>query len=323
MQAIETEGLTRRFGDVVAVDGLNLSVESGEIYGFLGPNGAGKTTTINLLLGLVYPTSGHARVLGRPVGEDVHDTHGRIGVLPAHTELYERLTARKHLEFAIRVKDADDDPDELLERVGIPDAADRPAGEFSTGMGQRLKLAMALVDQPDLLILDEPTTGLDPNGAREMREIIRTENDRGATVFFSSHIMGQVEAVCDRIGILDRGRLVAEDTIDALRETGDADARLTVEVERPSTDLAETVRALESVSGVQVDGSTVDVSLSEADGKGPAMTAIADASRGIVDFEFEEQELEDLFARYTEGSEPATSQGQSQRNAKPLGEVSD
>jgi len=231
MPAIETRGLTKRYGDLVAVDSLDMRVESGEIYGFLGPNGAGKTTTINLLLGLVHRTSGSAEVLGHEVGENIREVRGRIGVLPAHADLYERLSARKHLEFVIEVKDADNDPDALLERVGIPDAADRPAGDFSSGMGQRLRLAMALVDDPDLLVLDEPTTGLDPNGARLMRRIITEENDRGATVFFSSHIMEQVEGVCDRVGVLQSGQLVAEDTVDALRGATGGELELSVTVE--------------------------------------------------------------------------------------------
>ncbi len=321
MNAIETRNLTRRFGNILAVDELNLTVKSGEIYGFLGPNGAGKTTTINLLLGLVHPTSGTATVLDKPVGEDIRAVRSRIGVLPAHTDLYERLTARKHLEFAIRVKDSDDDPEQLLERVGIPDAADRSAGEFSTGMGQRLKLAMALVGDPDLLILDEPTTGLDPNGAREMRKIIQAENDRGATIFFSSHIMEQVEAVCDRVGILDRGQLVAEDSIDALRETAVADAELLVTFAEIPAGLPDRIRSLGVATDVSVDGNTIRTALSTANGKGEVMTEIVGTDCRILDFELIEQELEDLFAQYTTGEteqmgtdartahQPAASQG--------------
>lgn len=315
MSAIETDDLTRHFGSLTAVDELNLGVQEGEIYGFLGPNGAGKTTTINMLLGLVYPSSGSARVLGRPVGEDVKTTHDRIGVLPAHTDLYERLTARQHLEFVIRVKDASDNPDDLLERVGLPDAADRPAGEFSTGMAQRLKLAMALVDDPDLLILDEPTTGLDPNGAREMREIITRENDRGATVFFSSHIMGQVEAVCDRVGIIDNGRLVAEDSIDALRTTSTADSELIVEFEQIPAGLPDQIRALDVVTGVSIDGNQLTAALTDTSGKGAVMTAIVGTDSRILDFEVVEQQLEDLFAQYTNAqSREGTTQGRSSRD---------
>jgi ABC-2 type transport system ATP-binding protein len=316
MNAIETDGLTKRFGAVEAVSDLDLTVEEGEIYGFLGPNGAGKTTTINMLLSLVHPTSGSARIFGQEIGENIRETHHRIGVLPAHTDLYARLTARKHLEFVIGVKDADDDPDALLDRVGITDAADRPAGEFSSGMAQRLKLAMALVDDPELLILDEPTTGLDPNGAREMRQIITEENERGATVFFSSHIMEQVETVCDRVGILDRGELVAEDTIAALRAATNGGAQFSVTVEEMSSDLVDRVRALSVVTDVSREGQTIRASLADQTGKAAVMNEIARAGVRFVDFETTEESLEDLFAAYTGGGRDG--QRQKQAGGEPL-----
>jgi ABC-2 type transport system ATP-binding protein len=306
MPAIETEGLTKQYGDVVAVDDLNLTVEEGEIYGFLGPNGAGKTTTINMLLGLIHRSSGSARVLGQEVGDSIREVRGRIGVLPAHSELYDRLTARKHLEFVINVKDADDDPDALLERVGIPDAADRPAGDFSTGMGQRLRLAMALVDGPDLLVLDEPTSGLDPNGARQMRRIIQEENDRGATVFFSSHIMDQVESVCNRVGVLHQGTLVAEDTVAGLRSTAVDGPQLSVTLGDTVNGVAEEVETVDGVSSVTVEGDTLQASLAGAGVKGPAMNAIASTDARITDFEFSEESLEDVFATLTGETEEVT-----------------
>ncbi len=210
---IETDSLTKRFGEVVAVRDLSLSVRRGDIYGFLGPNGAGKTTTIQLLLSLVRPTSGTVRLFGNPPESHESDPCDRIGVLLADASLYSNLTAREHLAFVSRVKDADANPDRLCDRVGLADAIDRPAGEFSTGMRQRLGLAMALVGEPELLILDEPTSGLDPNGTREFRSIVREENERGATVFLSSHSLGQIEQLCDRVGILNEGELVAEESI--------------------------------------------------------------------------------------------------------------
>jgi ABC-2 type transport system ATP-binding protein len=310
MTAIETHNLTKRFGSIEAVRNLDLTVEEGEIYGFLGPNGAGKTTTINMLLSLVHPSSGSARIFGTEVGEEIRDVHDRIGVLPAHTDLYERLTARKHLEFVTGVKEADDDPGALLERVGIPDATDRSAGDFSSGMAQRLKLAMALVGDPDLLILDEPTTGLDPNGAREMRQIITEENDRGATVFFSSHIMEQVEAVCDRIGILDQGQLVAEDTIDALRGSAGGGAQMSVTLDQVTDELAEGIRGLGVVTGLSVEGQTVHVSLAAIEGKNAVMNEVMRAGIPLRDFDVTEDTLEDLFASYT------TEQGRQQRAAR-------
>ena len=303
MGIIETHALTKQYGDVVAVEELDLTVRAGEIYGFLGHNGAGKTTTINMLLDLVRPTEGTVRVFGEELDGDGRAIRDRIGVLPAHAELYDRLTAREHIQFVDRVKDAGVDVDGLLARVGIPDAADRPAGEFSTGMGQRLKLAMALVGEPELLILDEPTNGLDPNGARQMREIIQAENDRGATVFFSSHIMGQVDAMCDRVGVLNEGRLVAEDTVDGVREMATSGTELSVTVAGRPDRVAEHVRPTDGVTSVVVDRQTVRIALQSVDAKGAAMNAVAATDAQIRDFELREETLEDAFADLTQRTE--------------------
>ena len=168
MPAIETTGLTRRFDELVAVDALDLSVAEGEVFGFLGPNGAGKSTTINILLGFLDPSEGSATVLGHDATRDSRAVRRRIGLLPEGFAPYENLTGREHVRSAIETKDADDDPDELIARVGLDaEAARREAGGYSKGMTQRLVLAMALAGEPDLLVLDEPTTGLDPAGAEE------------------------------------------------------------------------------------------------------------------------------------------------------------
>ncbi|SDY08660.1 ABC transporter ATP-binding protein [Halopenitus persicus] len=227
--AIETAGLTKRYGDTVALDGLDLSVERGEVYGFLGPNGAGKSTTIDLLLNYIKPTSGTARVLGYDPWTDVVASHRRIGICPDRFGTYDGMSARQHLRLVIDTKDVDDDPDRLLERVGLADAATRPAGEFSQGMEQRLALAMSLAGEPDLLILDEPFTGLDPHGVALVRDVVDAESDRGATVFFSSHVLGQVEVVCDRVGILHHGRLVEEGSLAVFREQLDLSDDATIE----------------------------------------------------------------------------------------------
>ncbi len=298
MAAIELTGVTKRFGDVVAVRDLDLAIEEGEIFGFLGPNGAGKSTTIDVLLDLVRPTTGSARVLGYDARADSVAVRRRTGVLPEGFGVYDRLSGREHVTFAVESKAADDDPDALLERVGLADAADRKAGNYSKGMRQRLALAMALVDEPDLLILDEPSTGLDPNGAREMREIVRAENDRGATVFFSSHILGQVEAVCDRVGILRDGELVAEDSVEGLRAAVGTESRLRLTVDEVHEDALADVRALEGVSDVTVDGVTVVVAV-ENDAKTAVLRTLEGADVTVTDFETEEASLEDLFVAYT------------------------
>ncbi len=218
MATIELNGLRKEFDGVQALRGVDLAVEQGEVFGFLGPNGAGKSTTINILLDFVRPTAGSAMVLGHDAQDESKAVRERTGVMPQGYQIYKRLTGRQHIEFVIDSKDAPDDPVEMLERVGIADAADRPAGDYSKGRKQRLTLGMALVDDPDLLILDEPSTGLDPAGVREVRSIVREESAEGTTVLISSSILSQVEAVCDRVGILRDGELVAVDTVEDLRE---------------------------------------------------------------------------------------------------------
>jgi ABC-2 type transport system ATP-binding protein len=300
MTAIELDGLRKEFADVVALDGVDLTVDEGEVFGFLGPNGAGKSTTINILLDFVRPTAGSAKVLGRDAQERSAEIGERIGVLPEGYDIYERLSAREHLEFVVESKDADDDPGALLERVGLEDAIDRRAGGYSKGMKQRLALAMALVGEPDLLILDEPTTGLDPNGAREMREVIREESDRGATVFFSSHILSQVESVCDTVGILQDGQLIAKDSVEGLRDAqGDMTMVVTVG-ETGGIDAAlDEIRALQSVSDVDLDTDEVTIGC-ERDAKMAVLNAFEDNGIPVEDFETQEASLEDLFSSYTE-----------------------
>ena len=302
MSAIQLDGLTKNFGDVVAVDGLSFAVEEGEVFGFLGPNGAGKSTTINCLLDFARPTSGSISVLGMDAQTESKAIRRQIGVLPEGYDVYDRLTGRQHIEFAIESKETDDDPGELLDRVGLdPEDADRKAGGYSKGMAQRLVLAMALVGDPDLLILDEPTTGLDPNGAREMREIVREENARGATVFFSSHILGQVEAVCDRVGIIREGEMVAVDTVEGLRDAASGAPILRVTVDRLDDDVVSKVTALPDVvsaDGREINGKpTIEV---ETEGsKTTVLSTIEDGGLEVVDFATEEASLEDVFHAYT------------------------
>ncbi|WP_226482219.1 ABC transporter ATP-binding protein [Natrinema amylolyticum] len=308
MTTIDISGVTKRYGSELALDGLDLTVESGEIYGFLGPNGAGKSTTINLVLDFIRPTRGEVRVFDLDAQSDSLAIRNRTGILPEGAELYDRLTGRQHVEFAIESKDADDDPDELLERVGIGDAAEKKAGGYSKGMAQRLMLATALVGEPDLLILDEPSTGLDPNGAREMREIIREENARGATIFFSSHVLGQVEAVCDRVGILRDGHLIAEDTVDGLRDSMPSQTRLRVTLDRVPDDSAAALEALESIDGVSSvtpEGRTLVVACDDR-AKTTVLRRIEDYDVSVEDFETDESSLEDLFVAYTSDSVGST-----------------
>ena len=305
MAAIELDGVRKEFGDVTAVDGVDLTVPEGSVYGFLGPNGAGKSTTINMLLDFVRPTDGEVRVLGRDAQSDSVTIKERLGVLPEGFGVYDRLTGRKHVEFAIESKEADADPDAVLDRVGLSDAIDRKAGGYSKGMRQRLALAMALVGDPDLLILDEPSSGLDPAGAKEMREIVREEAERGTTVFFSSHVLGQVEAVCDRVGIMREGRLVAEDSVEGLREAAGADATLRIDTAGMENGAVETVESVAGVTAVTVDGDSLSVSC-DSDAKTAVLTALESAGVSVENFETENASLEDLFLAYTEDGREVT-----------------
>jgi ABC-2 type transport system ATP-binding protein len=305
MAAIELAGLTKRFGSVTALSGVDLAVEEGEIFGFLGPNGAGKSTTIDVLLDFVRPDAGSVEVFGLDAQAESAAVRQRTGVLPEGFGLYERLTAREHLAFAGESKGVAVEPDAILERVGLREAAERPAGGFSKGMGQRLALGMALVGDPDLLLLDEPTTGLDPNGARQLRELVRTERDRGATVFFSSHVLGQVEAVCDRVAILVEGEVRAVDSVEGLMDTVDTQSTLEVTVESAPDAALSAARSVDGVSTVARPGGgprgAGEVSITCTNSaKLPALNALADNGAAIANFVTDSATLEDLFVAVTD-----------------------
>jgi ABC-2 type transport system ATP-binding protein len=312
MPALQTTGLTRRFrdsggfgpfgdrtesGDVLAVNDLDLTVETGEVFGFLGPNGAGKSTTINLLLGFIDPTSGSMDVLGHDPTSDSRALRSRLGLLPEGFDVYENLSGREHLRSAIETKGADDDPDEIIDRVGLdPDDARRAAGGYSKGMTQRLALGIALVGEPDLLILDEPSSGLDPKGIKLLRTIVREEAERGATVFFSSHALDQVQKVCDRVGIMADGEMVAVDTIDDLREQLGTGAVVEATVDQVP-DLSP-VERLDGVREVSATDGIVRVTCDEPTAKMAALRRLDDAA-AVRDIAIEDASLEALFEEYT------------------------
>jgi len=216
---IETEGLAKRYGRADALVDLTMQVDAGEVFGFLGPNGAGKTTAVKLLLGLTRPTRGRATVLGAPLGDRA--TRGRIGYLPELFRYQPWLHAREVLELHTRLIGGGVDRsrraiDRILEEVGLADRADDLVGGFSKGMQQRLGLGVALLGAPPLIVLDEPTSALDPVGRADVRAIIRRARDAGSTIFLNSHLLTEVERVCDRVAIVDRGRVLADGRLDDL-----------------------------------------------------------------------------------------------------------
>ena len=217
--AIQTVNLSKRFGHTVALAGLSMTVPRGEVFGFLGPNGAGKTTSVKLLLGLLKPSSGDGSLLGRPIGD--LQTRGKIGYLPELFRYQGWLSAREvlalHCELAPLPRSSwRDEITSALDTVGLTDRAGDRVGTFSKGMQQRLGLAAALLGEPELVFLDEPTSALDPVGRHDVREIIRGLASRGTAVFLNSHLLSEVEQVCDRVAVVDHGRVIASGTMDEL-----------------------------------------------------------------------------------------------------------
>ena len=218
--AIHAMELSKRYRDTVALDGLSMTVERGEVFGFLGPNGAGKTTAVKLLLGLARPTGGEAMVLGAPAGD--RETRRQIGYLPELFRFQSWLTAREVLVLHCRLLQLPrprwaGEVDEALQTVGLADRGDDKVGTFSKGMQQRLGLGVALLGEPVLVVLDEPTSALDPVGRHQVRTIIRGLRDRGTTVFLNTHLLAEAEHVCGRVTIISKGRAVASGTLDELR----------------------------------------------------------------------------------------------------------
>src|SRR3972149_11177628 len=226
--AIETIGLRKVFGDKVAVAGLNLTVERGEVFGFLGPNGAGKTTVVKMLLGLIRPTAGEGRLLGAHLGD--YRARQKAGFLPEHFRFHDWLTAQEFLNLHGKLYKMPGEllarrAGELLELVGLSAQAAKKLRAFSKGMLQRIGLAQALLNEPEVIILDEPTSGLDPVGRRLVRDIIRDQRERGATVFLNSHLLSEVEITCDRVAFIKHGEVLRISPLQSMLE-----GELTVEV---------------------------------------------------------------------------------------------
>jgi ABC-2 type transport system ATP-binding protein len=299
-QPVKARGLVKRYREVLAVDHIDLSVQAGDVYGFLGPNGAGKTTTLRMALGLITPTEGTVELFGRdPLREGARALDGVAGFVEA-PRFYPYLSARKNLELlaALDGMDAFERIDEVLAVVELTPRAKHRVGGYSHGMRQRLGIAAALLRRPRLLILDEPATGLDPAGMRDMRLLIRRLADEGITVLLSSHQLPEVQELCDRVAIVDGGRVVYEGALADLRRQGGAGYRLR------TTDDARALQAIRAQPGIEHAAAGehgIGFQAQEGD-VGALSLALGRAGVGILALTPELATLEDLFFRLTESN---------------------
>jgi ABC-2 type transport system ATP-binding protein len=298
--AVATSGLTKRFGHQVAVDSVDLTVPPGSVYGFLGPNGSGKTTTIRMLLGLVTPSAGEVEVLGRPMPSAVGSVLPRVGALVEGPAFHPYLSGRDNLarlDAADRTTDASTARarvDRALDRVGLLNASRKRYRAYSLGMRQRLAIASALLRQRDLLVLDEPTNGLDPQGTREVRSLVGSLNDDGTTVLVSSHLLSEVEQMCTHLGVMHLGHLVAQDTTARLRAGSDTEA--VVETDQPEA-AASIMREL----GLAEVWTTAVAATGRLGGVAPEKVVAACVHGGVpvLGFRVGAPSLEDVFVSLT------------------------
>jgi ABC-2 type transport system ATP-binding protein len=303
---VRTKALRKQYRDVTAVESLDLHIGTGEIYGLLGPNGAGKTTTIRLLLGMVPPTSGEMFLLGTPYAGDRIAVRRRIGVVPEKhpKSAWPWLTGREYLEFFSELHGVDDRNRiaDLLRRVRLDQAQDRPINEYSRGMLQRLSICRALLPEPELLILDEPISGIDPIGVKEIRDVILEENAAGRTILISSHILSEVEKVCHRVGIMDRGVLVREVDVGALSRELSGGETIEVQVDTPSEAIDRALRLIPGTVAVRQIGTDtfqIDVGSGE-DLRAAVSSAVVSAGAVPIGIRRVEASLEDAFVAITQ-----------------------
>jgi ABC-2 type transport system ATP-binding protein len=297
MPVIEAHNLSKRFGQRLAVDGLSLDVEEGEVLGFLGPNGAGKTTTIRLLSGIIGPSSGSAVVAGLHPDREPEKLHEVIGLLTESAGFYDRLTARRNLEYfagfytGLRV---DSQVEKYLKLTGLWERQRDRVGTFSKGMKQRLALARALLHEPRVLFLDEPTAGLDPEAAQEVRQMIKRLGSEGRTIFLSTHNLAEAEYLCRRIAVI-RTRLLALDTPGDLRQRL-FKRRVVVRLEAMPAALPDTIRRLDFVAGITQEGNELQVDLTDPDRNRPELVkGIVEAGGRVLEVSEKQHSLEEVY----------------------------
>ncbi|WP_424357658.1 ATP-binding cassette domain-containing protein [Methanocella sp. MCL-LM] len=291
MNAIETHGLTKQFGKIVAVNDLNLTVEAGKIYGFLGPNGAGKSTTINMLMGFVKPDDGSAKVLGYDILTQHYEIRKLTGYLPERPAFYENMTGADNMQYfgkLIGVDDLEKRIPELLAKVGLEGRGGDKVKTYSHGMRQRLGIAIALLGNPKLLILDEPTTGLDPQGSHDIREIIKKLKHDNVTIFLSSHILHEVQEISDMVGIVKAGHMLVQTPIESFLRSSKGNLSA-FEIYSPRVDdrFADTARKVKGVESANIRDGRLYLTVDE-----PAVAE--DVNAALVGAGFRVREIKEI-----------------------------
>jgi ABC-2 type transport system ATP-binding protein len=299
MAIIETFGLSRHFEKTAAVEDLTLAIEAGEVLGFLGPNGAGKTTTIRMLAGMIAPTKGYAIVAHHRTDRDVEQLHEIVGILTQMPGLYNRLSARRNLEYFAsfyRSIESQSQVEKYLKLMGLWERRDSKVGTFSKGMKQRLALARALVHEPKVLFLDEPTAGLDPEAAGEVRQLIRTLREEGRTIFLSTHNLSEAEILCNRIAVLHT-RLLALDTPEQLRRRFFR-RQIIVQLEALDAEVTDKVKKLPFVQEMREEGSQLILELTDSERNRPDLVkAIVETGGRVIGVSEKQYPLEDVYLR--------------------------
>lgn len=301
---IETRNLTKRFGDFTAVDNLNLTIDPGESYGFLGPNGAGKTTSLLMILGIHRPTSGHVLINDEEVHSSAFAIKRRIGVVAEYQSFYDEMSAWEYLRFfaqLFHVEKSDHRCQELLELLGLWEWRDVLVGGYSTGMKKKLGFARALVHSPDLLILDEPVSGLDPFGIIQVREILNHEQQKGVTLLISSHILSEVEKTANRVGIIAKGKLILQDDMDKVRNKFTVQEKINLLFHAISDQDVDELSSLPFIVKLERDGCRVDVvTKGDADYREDIGRFIMERRLIVLEMKKSEKSLEEAFVTITE-----------------------
>lgn len=303
---IEAKNLTKKYGNFIAVKNLNLTVKKGEIFGLLGPNGAGKTTTILMLLGLTEPTSGKVNMLGFDPTRQPLKIKSKAGYIPESVGFYDELSAKENLIYIAKLNgiprsEAQHRINQALEKVNLIKVADQRVGTFSRGMRQRLGVADVLIKEPQLIIMDEPTQGLDPESARQFLTLIRTLANTGITILISSHLLHQVQQVCDRVGLFHRGRMVLEGTVEELaKQIFGGEYHIRLNANGGDKDLVEELQQLDDVVEVRFEKPDSYSIIASSDLRSHAAQAVIQSGGHLTSLGMTEFNLEDIYNSYFE-----------------------